>query len=568
MSLKQTPEEPIFVFLNGSLKMPLWAKVDTPVNKFLRTPLVFKLVFIFNLCLAQNVIYQFFFVEQSYTYALVLLAATGIASLIFGLATAVVIILNLLIVFYAFSWTKLSFVGMPVYYQDLQLIGWNFVEVIFYDWRAQLAIAAALLVIFLQYKVFQPIAIQARRKWLKGSILIGAAVLLVPAASAEIERKQRWTPGLTTDSHRVLPTVTAFALSLVGVGEVGLAVSPRFTEFTGASPGAQNNAHDAGDRKINLIFIQYESTFPVDKLLPKYARSQSSQILAPEHGFNGSLYTPIYGGGSWLSEFSLVTGQTPFAFGAHAFTLQYLLEGKLKSSLAIRASRAGFTSSVIYPVGGHFINAGNFYESLGFNFHTALESEWGWVIDDRILFDKTAKAIKGNDRNLVFIVTMANHGPHSVTDPFEDYYQRLKVQDAKLSSFKTHLVEEYSDFENYIVSYGDHQPAFTQFLFDKKLDLHKTFWSIDCVGQCDRFSAMTFPAESMGLEFLPSFVSEQVGIIPADGVVTAHQFVWRKGCRSLQFDCSTKARNTVNWAQSQFIDIPDVQLTEARSDKP
>ena len=296
-----------------------------------------------------------------------------------------------------------------------------------------------------------------------------------------------------------------------------------------------------------------------------------SEIITPERGKWGKLYSPIYGGGSWLAEFSLVTGQSPFAFGADAFVLQYLLAGRLQTSLSKRASDSGFVSSVIYPVSGHFINAKNFYEGLGFNFYNTNDiSKHRWTLDDNILFDKTAEVIKGNERNLIFMVTMENHGPHDLLDPFSDYFRRLQIQSGKLVSFKKYLNRHYIDYENYIVSYGDHQPAFTRSYLKDKLDRHTTFWSIDCIGNCKRFAQMEFPGKNFGLEFLATVVTSRLDAMPEDGVARAHKLVMSNGCMSLQFACSREWRNTFNWIYAKFIDLPKFQhgMTEGSTIPP
>lgn len=542
--------------------------IDSMLDDLLRSSIWVKLVFALNLCLLVNVLYQLFVIEQSITYLFILITLIGLGSFFLGIVASLVITLNLVFVFYAISWAKIRFIGLPFYYQDLQLVGWNVAEVIYHDWRAQAALVALVAASFIQFHVVRWTAFAAQRKTLKGTVFIVAALALSPLARGELRDRTGWRPGATGDIHRFMPTVTAFALSWSVRGNISLQVAPRLAGVDAILQEQKGKPTPVagGHRKINVVFIQYESTFAVDRVLPERATSYTSQIITPDNGKHGSLYTPIYGGGSWLSEFSLVTGQSPFSFGPHAFTLQFKLANRLRSSLGIRAQNAGFVASIVYPVGGHFLNAQNFYEGLGFDFYAArnpARPNWIWVLDDDILFQQTAKAIHGNDRNLVFMVTMTNHAPHNHLDPFGDYYKRLQKQDRKLAKFKAQLNRNYADYENYIVSYGDHQPSFTSTLLNKKLDLHKTFWSIDCVGLCDRFKDMRWPKETMGLEFLPGFVTEQLGVIPADDIVTAQKYIWGRGCRSLQFECSQKARNTFNWIYSRFIDLPDLRLIDA-----
>ena len=70
----------------------------------------------------------------------------------------------------------------------------------------------------------------------------------------------------------------------------------------------------------DIIVIQHESIFdprifglPVEPIVESF--------LSPENGLYGSLNVDIFGGGSWQSEFSLLTGLSSASFGSNAYFL-------------------------------------------------------------------------------------------------------------------------------------------------------------------------------------------------------------------------------------------------------
>src|SRR5207249_4855305 len=70
----------------------------------------------------------------------------------------------------------------------------------------------------------------------------------------------------------------------------------------------------------DIIVIQHESIFdprlyglPVEPIVEAF--------LSPKSGCYGSLNVDIFGGGSWQSEFSLLTGLSSASFGSNAYFL-------------------------------------------------------------------------------------------------------------------------------------------------------------------------------------------------------------------------------------------------------
>ena len=89
----------------------------------------------------------------------------------------------------------------------------------------------------------------------------------------------------------------------------------------------------------DIIVIQHESIFdprifglPVEPIVEAF--------LSPENGLHGSLNVDIFGGGSWQSEFSLLTGLSSASFGSNAYFLFKRGVGRFHNSLPKDAGRA------------------------------------------------------------------------------------------------------------------------------------------------------------------------------------------------------------------------------------
>lgn len=90
----------------------------------------------------------------------------------------------------------------------------------------------------------------------------------------------------------------------------------------------------------DIIVIQHESIFdPRIFGLPVEPTVQA--FLSPDNGLHGILNVDIFGGGSWQSEFSLLTGLSSASFGSNSYHLFKQGAGRFHNALLMRWRRWG-----------------------------------------------------------------------------------------------------------------------------------------------------------------------------------------------------------------------------------
>lgn len=200
----------------------------------------------------------------------------------------------------------------------------------------------------------------------------------------------------------------------------------------------------------------------------------------------GPLLVHTTGGGTWLAEFSIVSGLDWRSFGRGGGYAPVSLAPRLKSSLPNRLRHLGYRTVAIYPTDGNFLSARLAYSQYGFDefYDTrdlALPDDW-LETKDSMVFAKAHERIDNGDPRPVFVLllTIRNHGPHGqqpdkippafaplrekLSQPMADYIARLRessrdyrqLADAWLGAPRPRV----------IAWFGDHQPeaawAFTQ----------------------------------------------------------------------------------------------------------
>ena len=78
------------------------------------------------------------------------------------------------------------------------------------------------------------------------------------------------------------------------------------------------------------------------------------------------LSVETYGGGSWVTEFALLTGISTKAFGDMRMFVQVLMEGRLKETLPQTLANCGYRTLMLFPMSNGFVSLDRFYRSIGF----------------------------------------------------------------------------------------------------------------------------------------------------------------------------------------------------------
>jgi phosphoglycerol transferase MdoB-like AlkP superfamily enzyme len=244
----------------------------------------------------------------------------------------------------------------------------------------------------------------------------------------------------------------------------------------------------------DIIVIQHESVFD-----PRvYGLSVDERIirfLAPADGCSGRLHVDIYGGGSWQTEFSLLTGLSSASFGPDSYFLFKKGVGRFRHSLPSQLAGLGYRTMLATSCRRNFMNYDAFYAGIGVD-ERVFSDEFPPPFDlaafeitnsDTAFFQAAEGAFdRSLDRDpaprFLMALTNFNHGPHesrliapgefederrsalsAVPDPnYGEYYARLSETAASYAAFKAALAARGRP--TLIVRYGDHQPTMTRAL--------------------------------------------------------------------------------------------------------
>jgi phosphoglycerol transferase MdoB-like AlkP superfamily enzyme len=183
-----------------------------------------------------------------------------------------------------------------------------------------------------------------------------------------------------------------------------------------------NRLYPARSTLPNIVFFHAESTFDPNSaftlaqpvVLPLWSRLPSTRILAP-------LRVNVLGGGSWVTEFEVLTGVDSRIFGYQGFYTHHYLAPGVKWSFVRYLSTLGYRSTAYYSAASAFYNVGAAFGNYGFDeFLDAnalgLPADWGQLRDSEIVRAVIERgAFDAAGPFFHFISTAENHGPHPCT---------------------------------------------------------------------------------------------------------------------------------------------------------
>jgi hypothetical protein len=243
----------------------------------------------------------------------------------------------------------------------------------------------------------------------------------------------------------------------------------------------------------DIILVQHESTFD-PRLYGLAAEPAVADFLSPPEGISGRLAVDIYGGGSWQSEFSVITGISSAAFGADGYHVFAKGAGRFHHGLARTLAQCGYRTMLASSCRRDFLSYEAFYKSVGMGERLYAEDLFGRGDVDRfeatrsdgLFLDAVARAhlqraTADPAPRFLYVLTNGNHGPHDrprvdaslgehrafALAEFPDaqwgeYYARLAETAGAWSRFKRTLRAAFPGRPMLLVSYGDHQPVMTR----------------------------------------------------------------------------------------------------------
>jgi phosphoglycerol transferase MdoB-like AlkP superfamily enzyme len=235
-----------------------------------------------------------------------------------------------------------------------------------------------------------------------------------------------------------------------------------------------------------IILILSESTFPPwiytggspDPAFEDFFRSDDGRI----HG----LRAEAFGGPTWATEFSILTGIPSASYGSFATHVFQWAQGKIHHSLPLYLKAQGYSTGLMIPTAKEFIKSDRFYSSIGFD-EIRDQKALGASSDresDAFYFDKSIDWLKEHFSNkqeplFLYVLTSANHYPHSRAlieqdgslilektyapdREMDEYLIRLRRSCRDYGLLRKRLAENFPKRAFLIVHFGDHQPYFTR----------------------------------------------------------------------------------------------------------
>jgi phosphoglycerol transferase MdoB-like AlkP superfamily enzyme len=280
----------------------------------------------------------------------------------------------------------------------------------------------------------------------------------------------------------------------------------------------------------------------------------------------GVLRTHTFGGGTWVSEFAVLTGMPQDIFGPGGMYAPYVLAPHVRDALPQALRRLGYLTIAIYPTAGSFINGRNAYQAYGFD-HLYDVNELGleeWEETDQQMFDAAKrvydKVKKPGQPVFVMILTLNQHGPHdddpmtSLPPPFRNlvqglrpavalnldtYLSRLHDSDVAMGALERAFLDRSQP--TVLLHFGDHQPSFDGLIRDLPRTLapalrpYRDFLTYYMIKS--NFVGPPLPHYPMlDIAFLPSMVLQAAGL-PQDAYFAALTEL-RNRCQGRYDDCA------------------------------
>lgn len=282
---------------------------------------------------------------------------------------------------------------------------------------------------------------------------------------------------------------SSFFVSLLDVPYLALEseLAGRLGKLPAQPPFADEVSCRSGEESPDVFVVLNES-----HTNPAYFPQLPGGLIADEFrsmdGRMRELQVETFGGGTWTTNFSVLTGLSSADFEAQSPFLTTFLESRVSGAIPELMARCGYRTVAILPMRHSFVNEGPFLESIGFE--TVLDYEAiganRYIHRDKFYFDAAEKVIaehRRTDPRPLFLAmqTMFAHSPYSeelagdaagpqhlVDDPeLNEYLRRLVLSRTDLQTFLDARNESPTIRGSAILEFGDHQSFATKALVDE-----------------------------------------------------------------------------------------------------
>ena len=288
------------------------------------------------------------------------------------------------------------------------------------------------------------------------------------------------------------------------------------------------------------------------------------------------LRVETFGGGTWLSDFTALTGLSTNAFGNLRNFVANFMTGRLRHSLPQYLKACGYETAIIYPASAGFAGVGRFYEAIGFDrmIDTSVHKAAHQRQRDAFYLGEAAKFLEApapGERKPRFVVvsSMSTHSPWDFrfspdaisetdalrwnADPeFDEYLWRLLLAKRDRDDFRERLSTNLPGRRILHVGYGDHQPALAKvplennraiadegrsWLLDRESKAFETYFTVEAQGFTPKRAGAGHP--SVEIANLPVITVFAAGL-PLDPVFARREKLMAQ-CDGLYATCKDRA---------------------------
>lgn len=237
----------------------------------------------------------------------------------------------------------------------------------------------------------------------------------------------------------------------------------------------------------HIILIHQESVTPPGPLKGLDYDHALDGFFRSHDGRSRGMRVETYGGASWLTEFSVLTGAASRFFGSIRHFVQIYMAGRIDDALPNVLARCGYTNMMFYPYLKGFFGSARFFETSGIKqIYDARDqkavsaSEPDHFYYANMLAEIGRRVGTSTSPLFIYLQTMSAHWPYDVTywpqrnvngggpgthPEMHEYLRRLAMAKEDYAALLKDLAARFPDERFLLVHYGDHHPLATRFFF-------------------------------------------------------------------------------------------------------
>jgi hypothetical protein len=284
-----------------------------------------------------------------------------------------------------------------------------------------------------------------------------------------------------------------------------------------------------GNKRPDLFLVLSESQTAPSVLPQLSIPARDEESFRSADGQTRPLFVEIFGGGTWMTNFSVLTGLSTADLGWQGPYVNQLFEGRINGALPDVLARCGYRTVAIMPMRYHSVNEGPFLRSIGFEevYDSAAMNVEVMGIRDTNYFEYAEKIVRqhrAEDTRPLFMLvqTMFPHSPydkplsagmevatHDYGAPGEvnEYMRRVAASRIDFRDFLERRKAEPGRDGSVVAEFGDHQSFVTRDYVlaqakgdnpftDFRSKLYETFYAVHGFGVDIDFAALNQPEDA------------------------------------------------------------------------